>query len=410
MEVQHQQVVGTVVADARSNSNWNSSNGLGTFPNRVSEIIPGKILMGPFPWDIENFAYLKQQFGVTRIVNCTLEDYAACLDPPTVSFVDKTFAVHHIPMDDAPMQTFTQYLDDLFAFLEIYSDESEADIVQYYNDENPINNIHSHSHSHSRGISCPNPIKSHMSCNGFNKSKNNSNRAHNTNNSNNNNNNNSSSNSNSSGGGNGSDREGMDKSEAMTALEDQITRIHVADENSIDPSLLCPHQVIYIHCLMGVSRSAAVLLSILMRAFGLPLRNSLELVKKRRSVAAPNHGFFSQLLRLEEQWIPDAYPSMTYEDYAGNTWSAQTAVLNAKIVEDYIDDDEVDGDDDGDDDDREHAGKGGIGGAFGHYSKKYWGSPFGPFPNDNDKDELEEDMDDGEETRVQDDEDADDDA
>lgn len=237
---------------------------MSSFSSRVSDILPGKILMGPYPWDYESFSFLASR-KVTRIINCTLEDYKEALDPETLQFVESRFTVHTIPIDDVPRQSFTEYLPGLFSFLQL--DERES-----------------------------------SSC--------------------------------------------LASMELTNTSPEQIVA-HYENYHTVH-SLFPEHQVIYIHCLQGISRSAAILISVLMRALGLSLQNAMDLVRRQRSVAKPNHGFVMQLLRLEESWAPHHFPSFSIDEYTGATWSQQSAVLNSQVVEDVDFDDDEDENGDGD--------------------------------------------------------------
>ncbi|XP_012517879.1 PREDICTED: dual specificity phosphatase 28 [Propithecus coquereli] len=55
-----------------------------------------------------------------------------------------------------------------------------------------------------------------------------------------------------------------------------------------------------VFCKNGRSRSAAVCTAYLMRHRGLSLARAFEMVKRARSVAQPNEGFWSQLQKYEE--------------------------------------------------------------------------------------------------------------
>ncbi|KAF8581263.1 phosphatases II [Ramaria rubella] len=52
---------------------------------------------------------------------------------------------------------------------------------------------------------------------------------------------------------------------------------------------------IYVHCMMGVSRSVTVVCAYLMQSQGVSTEDALAFVKSRRPVARPNYGFMEQL-------------------------------------------------------------------------------------------------------------------
>ncbi|KAI0289802.1 protein-tyrosine phosphatase-like protein, partial [Russula brevipes] len=56
-----------------------------------------------------------------------------------------------------------------------------------------------------------------------------------------------------------------------------------------------PDARVLVHCAMGASRSVAVVCGYLIAAHGLHPTQALELVKARRTAAAPNRGFIDQL-------------------------------------------------------------------------------------------------------------------
>jgi len=75
-------------------------------------------------------------------------------------------------------------------------------------------------------------------------------------------------------------------------------------ENSIDSKFreVYPRQnndhVLLVHCAMGVSRSATMVIMLIMRKLGVPFEQVLKFVKSRREVVDPNPGFIKQL----EDW------------------------------------------------------------------------------------------------------------
>lgn len=57
---------------------------------------------------------------------------------------------------------------------------------------------------------------------------------------------------------------------------------------------------VLVHCMMGVSRSATVLIAYLMQHDGLSHQEAFQLVKSRRGCVQPNKGFTRQLNELEQ--------------------------------------------------------------------------------------------------------------
>ncbi len=54
-----------------------------------------------------------------------------------------------------------------------------------------------------------------------------------------------------------------------------------------------------VHCFAGKSRASTITLSYLILELGLPLKEALLHLKKRRPIAQPNSGFMAQLVKLE---------------------------------------------------------------------------------------------------------------
>lgn len=57
---------------------------------------------------------------------------------------------------------------------------------------------------------------------------------------------------------------------------------------------------VLVHCMAGVSRSATVVASFLMRACGLRAHEAVRHVQSRREIASPNEGFLAQLVAYEK--------------------------------------------------------------------------------------------------------------
>lgn len=56
---------------------------------------------------------------------------------------------------------------------------------------------------------------------------------------------------------------------------------------------------VYVHCFAGVSRSATIVISYLMKKFQWSLSQALALTKKKRKYINPNPGFMRQLRKYE---------------------------------------------------------------------------------------------------------------
>jgi len=65
------------------------------------------------------------------------------------------------------------------------------------------------------------------------------------------------------------------------------------------------NESVLVHCRAGVSRSATIVISYIMRTRNLTYKQALQLVLERRSVVAPNHGFVNQLKDYEHSLKSD---------------------------------------------------------------------------------------------------------
>lgn len=66
---------------------------------------------------------------------------------------------------------------------------------------------------------------------------------------------------------------------------------------------------VLVHCAMGISRSATIVLAYLMYKYRVPLNTAYEFVKARRPEINPNPGFMSILQQYEYEL---SYPNMQY--------------------------------------------------------------------------------------------------
>ncbi|KAH8822938.1 protein-tyrosine phosphatase-like protein [Flagelloscypha sp. PMI_526] len=103
--------------------------------------------------------------------------------------------------------------------------------------------------------------------------------------------------------------------EDVTETDMPITRLKIPVDDWIDVDLLCHFsdtnkfidealeqgRGIVVHCMMGVSRSATVVIAYLMWKKSMTFEDALTHVKERRPVIDPNEGFRAQL-RIYEQF------------------------------------------------------------------------------------------------------------
>lgn len=78
----------------------------------------------------------------------------------------------------------------------------------------------------------------------------------------------------------------------------------------------CDHKGVLVHCTMGMSRSATLVLAYLVRHSSMSLAEALVWLKQRRPVASPNPGFMAQLVAFETS--VRGQPSVDIDLYANN--------------------------------------------------------------------------------------------
>jgi len=64
---------------------------------------------------------------------------------------------------------------------------------------------------------------------------------------------------------------------------------------------LSNHGVVLVHCLQGMSRSATIASSYVMKAMHVPAREAVSILQSRRSIIKPNYGFMRQLEQYEKE-------------------------------------------------------------------------------------------------------------
>lgn len=74
-------------------------------------------------------------------------------------------------------------------------------------------------------------------------------------------------------------------------------------------------EAVLVHCAAGVSRSATIVLSFIMKKFNWSLKDTVGHVITRRKVVDPNQGFYEKLVALEVQLKGVSEASLTYEQY-----------------------------------------------------------------------------------------------
>jgi predicted protein tyrosine phosphatase len=69
----------------------------------------------------------------------------------------------------------------------------------------------------------------------------------------------------------------------------------------IHEALAEPQNRVLVHCRMGISRSATIIIAYLMTHHDMNLKQAYEFVVQKRSVVSPNFGFWKSLVALEER-------------------------------------------------------------------------------------------------------------
>ena len=68
---------------------------------------------------------------------------------------------------------------------------------------------------------------------------------------------------------------------------------------------------VYVHCRMGISRSATLVIAHFMLKYGWTRRQAIEHVSRRRPIICPNDGFMKQLARLEQEILSQGHVGST---------------------------------------------------------------------------------------------------
>lgn len=100
-----------------------------------------------------------------------------------------------------------------------------------------------------------------------------------------------------------------DASNAADELYRNLDKIH----SFVTKALTKPNAKVFMHCNCGVSRSATVMISFIMKHKKLSLRDAYLYVKKRRDLIQPNVSFMQMLMEFEKSL--GMKPSLSVEEY-----------------------------------------------------------------------------------------------
>jgi protein-tyrosine phosphatase len=78
------------------------------------------------------------------------------------------------------------------------------------------------------------------------------------------------------------------------------------ESNSYIDDIKAKNGIVFVHCLMGKSRSATLVIAYLMKTLKMKFLEAYEHVKKARKIIFPNFGFLKQLREYEKALFPEA--------------------------------------------------------------------------------------------------------
>ena len=87
--------------------------------------------------------------------------------------------------------------------------------------------------------------------------------------------------------------EDISGADILCHLDNTVTRMHEFIENN-------PQKSVFVHCFMGSSRSATIIIAYLMKYHDYNLRDALNFVKEKREVVNLNQDFFKQLSEFDK--------------------------------------------------------------------------------------------------------------
>jgi protein-tyrosine phosphatase len=90
-------------------------------------------------------------------------------------------------------------------------------------------------------------------------------------------------------------------------------------------------QVVLVHCQAGISRSATIVISYLMKFQKMKLKESMEHIKKRRKIIQPNIGFLRKLIEFEFEIFGEN--SMSYKECVLDSLSEMFYGIDSKLLQ-----------------------------------------------------------------------------
>eukprot|EP01098_Paradermamoeba_levis_P016350 TRINITY_DN878_c0_g1_i1.p1 TRINITY_DN878_c0_g1~~TRINITY_DN878_c0_g1_i1.p1 ORF type:complete len:232 (-),score=73.47 TRINITY_DN878_c0_g1_i1:20-667(-) len=93
---------------------------------------------------------------------------------------------------------------------------------------------------------------------------------------------------------------------------------------------------VLVHCRLGISRSASVVLAAVMRSKNITFADAYNLVKAKRSIVKPNPSFIAQLNQLDNIWFPDQQTEGKKQIKVEDVWPNAT-LKSWKYVEHQFD-------------------------------------------------------------------------
>ena len=87
--------------------------------------------------------------------------------------------------------------------------------------------------------------------------------------------------------------EDISGADILCNLDNKVTKMHEFIESN-------PQKSVFVHCFMGSSRSATIIIAYLMKYHNYNLRDGLNFVKEKREVVNLNQDFFKQLSEFDK--------------------------------------------------------------------------------------------------------------